>query len=173
MKVLLMGYMGSGKTAVGKKLSAKINMPFIDLDQQISLEEQREIPEIFSTSGEIYFRKKETEVLEDLITSDAAMVLGLGGGTPCYGNNLQLLKNQKDVKLIYLKASLKVLTKRLFEERSGRPLIAHLQRPEDLEDFVRKHLFERTYYYNQSDIIVDTDSKNVTEVVEDILKKLA
>ena len=173
MKVLLMGYMGSGKTAVGKKLSEKLDMPFIDLDQQISLEEQREIPEIFSTSGEIYFRKKETAVLEQLIASDAPMVLGLGGGTPCYGNNLQLIKDQKDVKLVYLKASLNILTKRLFEERAGRPLIAHLQRPEDLEDFVRKHIFERTYYYNQGDIIIDIDSKNVTEVVEDILIKLS
>ena len=172
MKVILIGYMGSGKTGVGKQLSGLLGIPFLDLDEEISKIENKEIPAIFKSSGEIYFRKRESERLTDLIKSQGNHVLAVGGGTPCYGKNLQVMREYEDVKLVYLKASLQTLKNRLFKERTSRPLISHLQSPEVLEDFIRKHLFERTYYYSQSDITVETDSKGIEEVAQEIRKYL-
>ncbi len=172
MKIILSGYMGSGKTAVGNALSGRCGLPFLDLDQEISRREGRDIPAIFQESGEIYFRNKESEVLLELLNSKEDYILSLGGGTPCYGKNLQLLQQDSEVKLIYLKTSLEELTERLFAEREKRPLIAHLDSRELLKDFIRKHLFERTYYYNQCDFTISTDGKSPDEIGEEILERL-
>lgn len=172
MKIILSGYMGSGKSGVGQLLSAKMELPFLDLDEEIVRVEQREIPEIFKDSGEIYFRRKETEILGTLLNSPEDFILSLGGGTPCYANNLDLIKNNSNTSLVYLKTSLEELKRRLWEGRFSRPLISHLETPGVLEDFIRKHLFERTYYYNQSDIIVSTEDKTMEEVAEDVIFRL-
>lgn len=172
MKIILIGYMASGKTAVGQLLSSNLNLPFLDLDYQISEEQGMTIPEIFSKKGEIAFRKLEMKRLEDLLSEDRSYVLSLGGGTPCYGKNLELIKQTPDVRLVYLKASLEKLTARLMKERTSRPLISHLETQELLEDFIRKHMFERGYYYNQSDIIVDADSPDIPGIAQEIQKKL-
>lgn len=164
--------MGSGKTAVGNALSKKSGLPFKDLDDEISRREGRDIPEIFKTSGEIYFRKRETEVLQELLDSKENHILSLGGGTPCYGKNLQLLQQNSEVALVYLKTGLDELTNRLFAERQQRPLIAHLDSSELLKDFIRKHLFERTYYYNQSNLIIPTDSRSPEEIAEEVMENL-
>lgn len=172
MKIILTGYMGSGKTLVGRTLSEKTGLPFFDLDKLISEQEGRTIPEIFQTSGEIYFRKKEAEVLQEHLKSDSDFILALGGGTPCYGNNLSSIKEKQGAKLIYLKTGLEELIKRLSAEKEQRPVIGHLDSSEALEDFIRKHLFERTYYYNQSELIVTTDGKTSEEIAGEILEKL-
>lgn len=164
--------MGSGKSAVGRLLAEKMNLEFQDLDDVIISQENRGIPEIFKTSGEIYFRKKEAEVLKKLLGQGRNFVLSLGGGTPCYGNTLELLKQTPDVKTVYLKTSVQELTRRLLAEKDFRPVISHLPNQELLEDFIRKHLFERSFYYNQSDLIVATDAKKIAEITEEIIAKL-
>lgn len=172
MKIILSGYMGSGKSIVGKALGEQLNLKFLDLDDEISREENLDIPEIFKQKGEIYFRRKEAEVLKQLLEKEGSFVLALGGGTPCYGKNLQLIKETSDATLIYLKTSLLQLKERLLSEKDQRPLIKDLDTPEVLEDFIRKHLFERTFYYNQSEVIILTDDKTVPEIVSDIVVKL-
>lgn len=172
MKLILAGYMGSGKTAVGRTLASHLSLKFVDLDKEISLEEKRTIPEIFSASGEIYFRRREAEVLKNFLEKEDNYVLALGGGTPCYGKNLQLIKDSHGTTLIYLQTSLLQLKERLIKEMDSRPLIKDLKTPEILEDFIRKHLFERTFYYNQSDHIVSTDDKSIERVVQEIHQKL-
>ena len=173
MKIILLGYMGSGKTGVGQLLSEKLKLPFLDLDSEISDSEKRSIPEIFGNSGEIYFRLKETEVLQQTLSSPAErFILSVGGGTPCYGKNLQLMKEAPGSVLVYLKTSLPELTRRLLQEKEQRPLISHLETEELLNDFIRKHLFERTYYYNQSDVVVETDGKTPEEVSDAIFERL-
>lgn len=172
MKIILAGYMGSGKTAVGTVLAQKTGLPFIDLDEQISDREGKDIPEIFKTSGEIYFRKREAEILLELLNSEEDFILALGGGTPCYGKNLSALKENEDVKLIYLKTSLQELLERLYDEREKRPVISHLTSREELEDFVRKHLFERAYYYNQSEYIISTNARTTEEIAAEIMGRL-
>src|SRR5690554_3574200 len=165
MKIILIGYMGSGKTVVGKGLSKELDLPFYDLDQEIVRRQGLDIPSIFKEKGEIGFRKIELQVLGELLQSEESYVLSLGGGTPCYGNSMEMIKQTKDAHTIYLKASLETLLGRLWGEREFRPLIAHLDSQELLEDFLRKHLFERQFYYNQSDLVVEVNEKNVEGVV--------
>ena len=172
MRIVLVGYMGSGKSLVGELISEEFNFAFKDLDQEIEKRETRSISAIFENSGEIFFRKKEAEVLEDLLEIDEDFVLSLGGGTPCYGRNLDVIKSVNDVRMVYLKTSLEELQKRLNFERDKRPLLAHLNSPDALKDFIRKHLFERTYYYNQSHIIISTDAKTPSEIVAELKQQL-
>jgi len=172
MKIVLCGYMGSGKSKVGRLLANKLSLENFDLDQVIEKNEHMSVPEIFSKKSEIFFRKKENEVLKELLSSSENFILALGGGTPCYANNLELLKENKKVKLIYLKVDVNVLSDRLFKEKENRPLIQSQKSREDLNDFIRKHLFERQYYYMQSDLILDVSSLSLEETANLIQQKL-
>ena len=172
MKIILIGYMGSGKTTIGKHLSEVLNYKFIDLDQVIEYDEQYTVSEIFSKKGELYFRKKERTILETILSSDSNIVLATGGGTPCFGNTMEFMKSTENTITIYLKSSNEELTKRLFNERLNRPLIAHIKSQELLNDFIRKHLFERSYFYNQSNIKLSIDNLTVAAVVEVINKEI-
>ncbi|WP_026450768.1 shikimate kinase [Aequorivita capsosiphonis] len=171
MKIVLIGYMGSGKSTVGKKLAEVLGIPFMDLDTEIEKQTNTSISEIFSKKGEIYFRRIESEVLKKLLSQSESYVLATGGGTPCYGDNMAFM-TKADLMTIYLKTPLDVLTSRLFLEKESRPLLAHLKTRDDLNDFLRKHLFERVYYYNQSKYVVETIPENIEETVEKIVLKL-
>lgn len=172
MIVVLMGYMGSGKSTIGKELATVLSYSFLDLDDYISDKENTTIPELFKAKGEIYFRKKETEYLNEVINDSENLVLALGGGTPCYGDNMSLLLSGLNVKLFYLKLSISNLEKRLFNEREKRPLISHLNTEEALLEFIGKHIFERVQYYNQAEFTITTDDKSQKEVLEEILVQL-
>ncbi len=164
--------MGSGKTAVGQMLASKIEVPFKDLDQEIEIMEGKTISEIFSEKGEIFFRKTEIKTLKDLLKDQNNLVLSTGGGTPCYSNVMDLLKTDKNCITIYLNASLNTLTDRVYKEKDKRPLISHLTTKEELKDFIAKHLFERSFYYNQSSNKVITDGLSVEGVVSEIMKEI-
>lgn len=165
MKIVLLGYMGSGKSTVARSLADKIHTVAIDLDEFISTNEKMSIAELFSQKGEIYFRKIETQYLKELLFKKIDLVIALGGGTPCYGNNLQEIL--KGATSVYLKASIKTLADRLEKEKLSRPLIAGL--PEyGLEEFIAKHLFERRNYYEQANHIVSIDGKTTENIVEEI-----
>lgn len=170
MKIIVCGYMGSGKTTVGKLLAEKLRIPFFDLDDLIEINERKDIKSIFLENGEIYFRRVESEVLHQFISSKANFVLALGGGTPCYANNSNLLQNE-DVQSYYLKASVETLLKRLENQRKNRPLLSNLDTNE-LNDYIRKHLFDRNYYYLQSKHIITVDDKTENEIVAEINKTL-
>ena len=169
MNIYLMGYMGSGKSTVGGLLASQMGCHFIDLDTYIETGENATITEIFDTKGEIYFRKKESYYLKTLIgeTVTEPKVVALGGGTPCYGNNLQLLQEAK-VMTVYLNWNVQVLSKRLWEARAQRPLVAHQQNYEQLEEYVRKHLFERGFYYNQATHIINADGLETETIAQRI-----
>ncbi|UOK42418.1 MULTISPECIES: shikimate kinase [Flavobacterium] len=170
-KIVLVGYMGSGKSTVGKLLSEKTEIPFFDLDAIIEEKEQKTISELFSEIGEIRFRKIEHEMLNNFMAAYDHYILSLGGGTPCYANNhLQLQK--EGVDSIYLKGSIHELTKRLMPQKKYRPLIAH-QSDEELHEFIAKHLFDRSYFYLKSKHVVSVDGKNPEDVVEEIIRLLA
>lgn len=172
MKIFLTGYMGSGKSYLGKLLAKQLNYDFIDLDDHIEVLEGRSINEIFEERGELYFRKLETQVLKDVLEEPANLIISLGGGTPCYGNNLDLIKDANNTKTVYIKASVQLLLDRLFAEKMHRPVISHLETKELLEEFIRKHLFERAFYYNQADIIVSVDNNPVEDILSEITEKL-
>ena len=172
MKIFLLGYMGSGKSYLGKQLSEKTGREFLDMDEVIENREGSSISEIFEKRGEIYFRKLERKVLEDLLKSKKPAVISLGGGTPCYGTNMELIKNDKDIVSFYLKWNIESLTERLSLEKDHRPMISHLENREKLEEFIRKHLFERGFYYNQSDHIVNCENKSAQQIIDEISGKL-
>lgn len=169
MIISLLGYMGSGKSHISKNLSQKINFKLIDLDHKISEIHRQTIPEIFEKRGEIYFRKEEKRILEDILNSEENLVLSLGGGTPVYYDNMEII-NEKS-KSIFLRASVSTLTNRVLLQKNSRPLIAKLA-DSDIPEFIAKHLFERNPYYGNAHFTIDTDSKNATEVSDRILELL-
>jgi shikimate kinase len=170
-KIILLGYMGCGKSTIANNLSEKTMIPFLDLDQYIEEKSNLTIKELFEKYGEIYFRKLEHEAFVTLLNKKESLILGLGGGTPCYANNHELLQ-RPDVISIYLKASIPTLFERLSKNKSKRPLIANLNDAE-LQEFIAKHLFDRSYYYNQAQHKVSVDDKTVAETVESIVALLA
>lgn len=172
MKIFLTGYMGSGKSVIGKMLANKLNYKYVDLDDQIEVIQGKSINDIFEDKGELFFRKLESQILDDILEDTSNMIISLGGGTPCYGNNFERICEQKDTASIYLKASIQTLTDRLFVEKIHRPVISHIETREALEEFIRKHLFERAYYYSQSDLSITVDEKTPETIVAQIMERL-
>lgn len=174
MHIFLIGYMGSGKSTVGKLLAAQSQMDFLDLDTYIEEKEAMSVTELFAQKGEIYFRKKEHLYLKEILAyvKDKPCVVSLGGGTPCYAGNMDLLKASA-VNTIYLNVALLDLVKRLWGNKVARPLLARFETKEGLEDYVRKHLFERGYYYNQANKVLKIEG-TVTpqQIVDQILQEL-
>lgn len=165
-KLILLGYMGSGKSTIAKLISNKLQLSYKDLDLCMEEQEQMSVSAIFETKGEIYFRKKEHLVFKELMASEESFVLSLGGGTPCYANN-HLLLNGDGIISIYLKTSLEDLYHRLKSEKDTRPLLFH-KSPEELKEFIAQHLFERSFYYNQAMFTLNTDGKSPQEIVAEI-----
>ena len=158
--------MGSGKSTTGKHLSNFVRIPFYDLDEIIEKTENKSIKSIFNDKGEIYFRKIESKTFNNFIKENDNFILALGGGTPCYANNHLVLQNN-DLHSFYLKTSIDTLTKRLYSEKENRPLISNLNN-EELNEYIRKHLFDRNHYYLQSKYIINTDNRSIDEICEEI-----
>ncbi len=170
-KIILLGYMGCGKSTIANKLSKLIEIPFVDLDKKIEEKVSLSINAIFEKHGEIYFRKLEHEVFIELLLSPEQLIIGLGGGTPCYANNHEFL-NGDNVISVYLKASIDTLFNRLSHNKSKRPLIAD-KSDEEMKEFIAKHLFDRSFYYNQAQYKVIVDDKSIDQTVLDIVAILA
>ena len=167
MKVILLGYMGSGKSTLVKYIAKNLEIEAIDLDDYIVEKERDSIKNIFNNKGEIYFRKQENVYLKELIFNNKSFVLSLGGGTPCYANNMALLDDLPNS--FYLKANLKTLYERLRIQKEERPLISDLD-DEKLHEFIAKHLFERSPFYDlaKHKIIIDNKTKEAigTEILQ-------
>jgi shikimate kinase len=169
-KVILIGYMAVGKTTIAQLLSEKMGVKFVDLDKLIEKKTNLTISEVFNLKGEIYFRKIEHEIFEEIIKNDENLIISTGGGTPCYADN-HLFLNYENSQSVYLKASISVILERLKSEKETRPLVAN-QSEEDLKEFVAKHLFERSYFYNQATFKIDVDYKNPSVIVDEIIHLL-
>lgn len=169
-KIVLVGYMGSGKSTIGALLAKKRQLLFIDLDNYIETKENLTVAEIFLQKGEIYFRKTENKYFLDLMQNKTAFVLSLGGGTPCYANN-HLLLQSAHCQSFYLQTSVNTLVARLQIAKQNRPLIAKLSR-DQLFDFVAKQSFERNYFYMFSKNIIKTDHLTLNEIIEAIDQKI-
>jgi shikimate kinase len=170
-KIILLGYMGSGKSTIANRLSKITSIPYLDLDKCIEERTNLSISAIFETYGEIYFRKLEREIFMELLDNPEELIIGLGGGTPCYANNHELLKGE-NILSIYLKASVETLFERLVANKSKRPIIAN-KNEEEMKEFIAKHLFDRSFYYNQAMYKVSIDGKSKDETTQDILVILA
>ncbi|WBX74631.1 AAA family ATPase [Tenacibaculum pacificus] len=167
MKTVLIGYMGSGKSTIGRLLAKKNNFSFIDLDDYIEEKENMTVSEIFENKGEIYFRKQEHHYLKEILALKQDVILSLGGGTPCYAGNMDIIIAEDDTDTVYLKTSIDTIVQRLMNEKSQRPLVARLEKG-DLHEFIAKHLFERSHFYNQANHKLTVDAKKVTEIVTEL-----
>lgn len=170
-KVVLIGYMGSGKSVVAKNLANQIGISAVELDEMIEKKCEMSIQELFSSKGELFFRKEEHQLFLNLLNDENDMVISTGGGTPCYFDNHQLL-NGENVVSIYLKASIDTLYNRLLNGKQKRPLIANLN-DNEIKEFIAKHLFDRSFYYNQATYKVNVDAKTIDEIVAEIANLLA
>ena len=154
--------MGSGKSTLGKKLANKLAYDFIDLDLAIEEQEQLSISEIFKERGEEYFRKAEQKALKSIANSSKKLVIALGGGTPCFFDNMDLI-NQSGVS-IYLKYNSGILAHRLLNAKTERPLIIEKNK-EELIDFIEKTLKEREIYYTKSKFIIEKTNVKIDDIL--------
>ncbi len=162
--------MASGKTTIARLLSEKLHLPMFDLDHFIEEKSNMSIPEIFKNKGEIYFRKIETGFFKELLSQAQDCVISLGGGTPCYAGNHELLRSEEVISF-YLKTSVKPLAERLYKSEN-RPLVVDSD-IDALEEFIAKHLFDRSFYYNHATKTISTDDKSAEQVADEIIAKLA
>ena len=169
MKIVLVGYMASGKSTVGRLLARHLGVEFIDLDEYIEENQKKSIKAIFSEKGEIFFRRLEHQMLNEVLKKDTSIVLSTGGGTPCYGTNMASILNQSDHS-IYLNVSIPNLLERISKEKDNRPLVKNIPN-EELPEFIGKHLFERRPYYLQAKHVLDCNGSN-PEAVVDMIKEL-
>ena len=165
MKIFLIGYMASGKTVVAEKLSQLLGFRFVDTDKWIEARCCKSIPEIFSDYDEAFFRKKEKECLEFLIDHQD-IVIATGGGMSCSDNAIELMIELGET--VYLKTEVSTLIFRLWNEKSGRPMIPDIETKEDLHRFISNHLSQREEYYKKCKHIVCVDGKSVEEISKEI-----
>ena len=144
MKYFIVGYMASGKSTFGKELAKDKGLPFLDLYESIEAREGRSISEIFAKEGEVFFGEREGEFLHEICNVRDDFVLGGGGGTPCFFDNMDYM-NQEGTP-VFLNTSPLVIVDRLKRQRTDRPLLAKCS-DDELEFFVREHLASRLPFY--------------------------
>jgi shikimate kinase len=161
-RIYIIGFMGSGKTTVGKKLAAGLHWSFIDLDSEIEVAAGKTISRIFSDSGEEYFRRLESEVLQKLdIKKDT--IISVGGGAPCFSTNMDFM-NETGI-VIYLRMTPEQLKSRLSRESGKRPLLKDIKQNE-MHLYIGEKLSEREKYYNQALIIIDGIDLNIKALTD-------
>ncbi len=171
MNIILLGYMGVGKSLIGQHLSNILNQKFIDLDDYIETKKSKSIHDIFKDSGDLYFRKIESKLLNDCLLNYTNIILSVGGGTPCYNNNMSLINSNNNIS-VYLKNRNLELAKRLFQIKECRPLISNIESEEKMIEYVSKHLFEREIFYNQATIKIDCHGNDVNTICKEIISVL-
>lgn len=165
MKIVVLGYMCSGKSLVSSSLAKKMNLNYIDLDAFIEEKENQKITTIFKDKGEIYFRKIEKDALKEILKTKNNFILAVGGGTPCYYNNMDMIN--KFATSYYLNVSTPVLMSRIVKEKQTRPLVSSIHE-DDLPEFIAKHLFERSNYYLKAKHVLSVSTKSIKEIVLEI-----
>ena len=165
--IILIGYMGSGKSTVGHKAAKAVEYNFLDTDALIEKEEGMTISRLFEKKGEPYFREKETETIQRLIGQPKGNIIATGGGLPMKDGNAELLKQLGTV--IYLKAETDTLVKRLSGDKV-RPLLQNVDLREKIENMlaIRGPVYEAC-----ADVVLQTDNMSFYEIIcqiETILK---
>ena len=165
--IILIGYMGSGKSTVGRKTAKAVEYNFLDTDIMIEEEEGMTISELFEAKGEPYFREKETEIIQRLIAEPKGNIVATGGGLPMKEGNAELLKKLGTV--IYLKAETDTLVKRL-TGNTTRPLLQN----GDLREKIETMLAVRGPVYEAcADVVLQTDNMSFYEIICNIERLLA
>ena len=165
MLVFLVGYMGAGKSSVGRELAKELGFRFVDTDSWIENRCCKSTPQIFEEFGEEFFRTKEKECLEFLVDQDD-VVVATGGGLPCNNNLMDLMNELGEV--VYLKASSSILVNRLAKDLNNRPKLANIQSEIELNTFVKTHLLERECFYSLAKNIIGVANKTQAEIIKEV-----
>ena len=165
MRYFLIGFMGSGKSLIGKQLSEKLNIKYIDLDNFIEKSENITIAGIFNNSGEVYFRKLEEKYLQEIIKEDNILV-STGGGTPTIHGLMDIMNNIGET--IYLECCTETLFERLNKDKEKRPMISTLS-DESLRRYIENKLEERNFFYKKATYTICNDSGNCLNEIINIL----
>jgi len=163
--------MGCGKSSVAKYIANFADLKHIDLDEYIVNKESRSISDIFNLSGELEFRKIERAYLIELLNSREKLILSLGGGTPCYYDNMKFILNYTK-NICFINTPNNILAIRLFKEKSKRPLLSLIASENKMLEYVSKHLFERLPFYNKAPFKINSKEKNVSEISIEIIKMI-
>lgn len=150
-RIIIIGYMGVGKTTVGKALARELGLTFYDLDWYIEGRMRKTVPQIFAEKGEEGFRKIENTMLHEVAEFED-IVLSCGGGTPCFFENMEYLNRQGDT--VYLKATPDVLYKHLKMGKTERPLLKNKTK-EEMYRFIEEQLVQREPYYIKAKNVID------------------
>lgn len=161
-RIYLVGFMGCGKSTLGKALARSMGWQFIDMDDLFEERHQMTISAYFEKFGEDGFRLAEHEILNN-VSESKEVIIGTGGGAPCFFNNMDVM-NQTGLS-IYLKLSPEILYERLINARNTRPLVAEKSDAELLE-FIKGKLNEREPFYNKSGLIVDAGRLSVEDYIQ-------
>ncbi|WP_391201823.1 shikimate kinase [Psychrobacillus sp. L4] len=156
-KVYLVGFMGSGKSAVGRRLSYLLKMPYYDMDKEIVKNEQKTIPEIFEQSGEVYFRKLETEFLQNF--RNESCIISTGGGVAMNDENIRIMR--KTGLVLFLDATFHDIWIRIKNDKN-RPIVQSSTR-EELEQLYNKR---RKFYKKSAHITILTENRPLRQVTE-------
>lgn len=162
--IFLIGFSGSGKSSVGKKLAKQLNYNFLDTDRIIEKTTSLSIDETINTKGEKEFRNIETQVLSKIDFSQNN-VISTGGGLPTEKDNIRIMKNNGSI--IWLKASIDSIYDRLKNSKEIRPLIGNHIEKENIESLYNS----RQSVYNIADVSIDTDNKNLDEITKELINK--
>jgi len=163
-RIFLIGFMGSGKTTLGRELAGVMQMDFKDLDEEIEKNEGTTISELFQSKGEEYFRSKESFYMRSLEQTNN-VIIATGGGTPCFYDNMQWMNDHG--LTVYLNLPPEILFQRLRPQVDHRPLLKG-KTDEELLQFIRERLKERSSYYGQSEIIVEGNSLSASGLQKQI-----
>ncbi len=167
-RIIFIGYMGSGKTTIGRQLAQSMNLSFYDLDWYIETRMHQSIEQIFDERGEEEFRRIEYNMLHEVAEFEN-VVISCGGGTPCFFDNIDYMNQQAET--IYLKASPEVLCRHLEMRRKERPLLKG-KTPEELKTFINEQLVIREQYYNKARHILNIDLLDNYKKIELTLEKI-
>ena len=163
MKIFLIGFMGSGKSKLGKSLASFADLLFADIDEVIEIDAGKSIPEIFKNDGEEQFRVLEHEALLKVINTLRDAVIAVGGGTPCFFDHMKLM-NRAGIT-IYLKYTPDKLFEHLKDESDKRPLLSG-KTDKELFSYIQYKLKEREPFYNQSRHIISWPEISVDKLKE-------
>ena len=166
-RIILIGYMGAGKTTIGKVLAREMGMEFYDLDNYIEDRFHQKIPDIFAEKGEEGFREIERKMLHEVAEFED-VIISCGGGTPCFFDNMDYMNRQGDV--IYLKAKPEVLYKHLMMGKTERPLLKGKSH-EQLLDFINQQLEKREPFYTKAKYTLDVSLMDNYEKIKISVQK--
>lgn len=172
IRIILIGYMGAGKTTVGKALAKALNVSFYDLDWYIETRMRRTVKQIFDQEGEEGFRCIEHNMLHEVAEFEN-VVLSCGGGTPCFYDNIDYMNAQGQV--VYLKASPEVLYEHLKMGKGVRPLLLN-KTPDEVRQFIVEQLAYREQFYSKArytlDINLLDNHHKISVTVRELIEKL-